>query len=273
MALTENQIQRYSRQILLRQVGGKGQLRLLASRVLVVGAGGLGSPVALYLAAAGVGTIGLVDNDSVDLSNLQRQILHSTRDLDRPKVQSAKESLEALNPEVRVETHQLRLDKDNVMDLINRYDLVIDGVDNFPARFLLNDACVMAGKPLVEAGILRWDGMLMTIIPGQGPCYRCVFPEPPPPGAVPSCQEAGVLGAVAGVIGVLQATEVLKLLLGVGETLQGRLLLFDALKTSFREVQVQRNPACPVCGEEPVITQLEEYSLECQLRGVPTTAV
>ncbi|KKM12423.1 adenylyltransferase [Clostridiales bacterium PH28_bin88] len=272
MDFTEEQIQRYSRHIILKEVGGKGQRKLLGSRVLVVGAGGLGSPVSFYLAAAGVGTIGIVDSDTVELSNLQRQILHSTADVGKPKVESAKRTLTALNPDVQVVTYPVRLGKDNVMELIKGYDLVIDGVDNFPARFLLNDACVMAGKPLVEAGILRWDGMVMTILPGRGPCYRCVFPAPPPPGAVPSCQEAGVIGAIAGVMGVLQATEAVKVLLGVGQTLTGRLMLFDAMETRFREVAVERNSHCPVCGENPAINHLVEYDLSCEIRGNGTAA-
>ncbi len=267
MAFSPEQLERYSRHILLREVGGKGQQKLLQSRVLVVGAGGLGSPVSYYLAAAGVGTIGIVDNDRVDLSNLQRQILHSTPEVGQPKVESAARTLTALNPDVKINTYATRLSPDNVQEIIAGYDLVVDGVDNFPTRFLLNDACVMAKKPLVEAGILRWDGMVMTIQPGVGPCYRCVFPAPPPAGAIPSCQEAGVIGAIAGVIGVLQATEAIKLLLGVGQTLTGRILTFDALATRFREVAVKPNPNCPVCGENPLITELQEYELACDIRG------
>ncbi|GAW93745.1 HesA/MoeB/ThiF family protein [Calderihabitans maritimus] len=267
MNFNEEQILRYSRQIILPEVGGKGQEKLLQSRVLIVGAGGLGSPVAYYLTAAGVGHIGIVDSDVVDLSNLQRQILHRTADVGKRKVDSAQEKLEALNPDVEIITYHTRLGKENVRELIADYDLIIDGVDNFPARYLLNDACVLSGKTLVEAGILRWDGMVMTIKPGEGPCYRCVFPSPPPPGAVPSCQEAGVIGAVAGVMGVLQAGEALKILLGVGKPLVGRLLIFDALESRFREVEVARNPKCPVCGDEPAITELVEYDLHCQIRG------
>ncbi|WP_227767130.1 molybdopterin-synthase adenylyltransferase MoeB [Zhaonella formicivorans] len=266
MGLNEEQIRRYSRHILLKEVGGKGQKKLLESKVLIVGAGGLGSPVSLYLTAAGVGTIGLVDNDAVDLSNLQRQVVHTTDRVGMAKVESAKRTLNALNPEVNVIAHELRLTKNNVLDLIKDYDLIIDAVDNFPARFLLNDACVFTGKPMIEAGILRWDGMLMTILPGQGPCYRCVFPAPPPPGTVPSCQEAGVIGVVPGVMGMLQATEAIKLLLGVGQNMAGKLLLFDALETKFREVEVERNPDCPVCGEHPTITELEEYELYCDMQ-------
>ncbi|MGE5672635.1 MAG: HesA/MoeB/ThiF family protein, partial [Mycobacterium leprae] len=241
--LSDEEIQRYSRHILLPDVGGRGQVKLKASSVLVVGAGGLGSPVLLYLAAAGVGRIGLVDLDAVDRSNLQRQVIHDTPHLGVPKVESAAERIRALNPNVVVEPHAVRLGADNVMSLISGYDVVVNGVDNFPSRYLLNDACVMAKKPLVEAGILRYDGMVMTIKPGEGPCYRCIFPEPPRPGTVPSCSEAGVLGALAGVMGTLQAFEVLKLLLGIGQPLVGRMLMFDGLGGSFNEVELARNPA------------------------------
>lgn len=265
MNFTEEQIKRYSRHIILKEVGGKGQKKLLESKVLVVGAGGLGSPASLYLAAAGVGKLGIVDSDVVDLSNLQRQVLHSTQDVGRPKTESALETLKALNPDVEVTTYNLRLNKENVMNIIKDYHVVVDCVDNFPARYLVNDACVFLRKPLVEAGILRWDGMIMTVVPGKGPCYRCIFPDPPPPGAVPSCQEAGVMGAIAGVIGVLEATEAIKLLLGIGNTLTGRMLLFDAMETSFRQVEVKKHEMCPVCGENPTITELVEYDLECEL--------
>lgn len=267
MDFTQEQIERYSRQIILPELGGRGQEQLARARVIIIGTGGLGSPCAYYLAAAGVGTLGLVDNDVVDLSNLQRQILHNTGRLGRPKTDSGRETLVALNPEVKVVTHQLRVSADNVMELIQDYDIVVDAVDNFAARFLVNDACVMAGKPLVEAGVLRWDGMVMTILPRQGPCYRCVFPSPPPPGSVPTCQEAGVIGVVPGVMGLIQATEVIKLIIGKGNLLSGRLLLFDALNSSFREVKVKRNPACAVCGDTPSITTLQEYDLACELRG------
>jgi len=264
---TRDQIERYSRHILLREVGGAGQKKLLNSSVLVVGAGGLGSPVCLYLAAAGVGRIGIVDSDVVELSNLQRQVLHTTKDINKPKVESAREVLEALNPDVEVHTFHVRLGKDNVMELIGKYDLVVDGVDNFPSRFLVNDACVFTGKPLIEAGILRWQGQVMTILPGKGPCYRCVFKEPPPPGAVPSCQEAGVIGSIAGVVGTLQATEAIKVLMGLGEPLAGRLLAFDAIKGRFREIRIKKDKNCPVCGENPTITELVEYDLACELRN------
>lgn len=269
MDFTEEQIQRYSRQIILPEIGGQGQQKLLQARVLIVGTGGLGSPCAFYLAAAGVGTLGLVDSDVVDLSNLQRQILHTTDRVGRAKTASAAQTLRALNPDVKIVTHQMRVGVENVAELVGAYDVVVDAVDNFPARFLVNDACVMAGKPLVEAGVLRWDGMVMTIMPRQGPCYRCVFPAPPPPGSVPSCQEAGVMGTVPGMMGLVQANEVIKIILGQGKLLAGRLLLFDALHTSFREVQVQRNQDCPVCGEHPTITELQEYDLACEVRGKP----
>lgn len=263
--LSNAEIERYSRQIILPNIGGKGQKKLKQSKVLVVGAGGLGSPAAYYLAAAGVGTIGIVDGDAVELSNLQRQILHNTERVGLPKTESARQTLLALNPHITVNVHQLRLSKDNILDVIQGYEVIVDGVDNFPTRYLLNDACVMAGKPLVEAGVLQWDGLVMTIKPKEGPCYRCIFPEPPPPGAVPTCQEAGIVGAVPGVIGAIQATEVLKLLLGVGEGLVGRLLIYNGLEMRFREVGAERNPACPVCGDNPRIRTLEEYTFTCEI--------
>lgn len=260
-------LERYSRNILLREVGIKGQRKLLRSRVLVVGAGGLGSPAGLYLAAAGVGTIGVVDSDVVELSNLQRQILHRTSGVGKSKAESARESLTALNPEVEVVAYPLRLGASNVFEIIEDYDVVIDGVDNFPARYLLNDACYFSRKPLVEAGILGFDGMVMTIKPGVGPCYRCVFPEPPPPGAVPACAEAGVLGALAGVIGAVQAVEALKLLLDIGHTYTGRILVYHGLDGGFREVSWAPNPSCPLCGKDPVIRELKEYRLACDPGG------
>lgn len=262
--LTDEEIKRYARHILLPDVGGRGQVRLKESSVLVVGAGGLGSPVALYLAAAGVGRLGIIDSDVVDASNLQRQVLHNTANLGEPKVESAYKRLTAINPHITVEPHYTRLSAENAADLVSRYDVMVGGVDNFPARYLLNDACVMAKKPLVEAGILRYDGMLMTIKPGEGPCYRCLFPEPPPPGTVPTCSEAGVLGALAGVIGSLQAFEVLKLILGIGEPLVGRMLMYEGLRAQFRDVEFYRNPKCPVCGDHPTITELKEYTWACE---------
>ncbi|HYF77501.1 MAG TPA: molybdopterin-synthase adenylyltransferase MoeB [Symbiobacteriaceae bacterium] len=265
--LTDEEIQRYSRHILLPEVGGKGQMRLKQSSVLIVGAGGLGSPVALYLAAAGVGRIGLIDSDVVDTSNLQRQVLHDTAQLGRPKVESGADRLRAINPNITVETYYDRLGAENVADLVSNYDVIVGGVDNFPARYLLNDACVMARKPLVEAGILKYDGMIMTIKPYEGPCYRCIFPEPPPPGTVPTCSEAGILGALAGVMGSMQAFEALKLLLNIGEPLVGQMLMFEGLKGQFRTVEWDRNPKCPVCGDHPTITTLTEYRIECDIHG------
>ncbi len=264
-AFTEEQIERYSRHIVLPEVGGAGQRALLDAGVLLIGAGGLGSPVGLYLAAAGVGKLGVVDSDNVELSNLQRQVLHSTADLGRPKSLSAKETMEALNPDIEVVPYHVRLTADNALDIMSGYDLVADGSDNFATRYLVNDACVMLGKPLSHAGILRFEGQLTTILPGRGPCYRCLYPEPPPPGMVPSCQEAGSLGATAGVVGLLQAAEVLKLLLGIGEPLAGRLLMFNALDMVFKEVRVARDPGCPLCGDCPRITSLVDYEEACTL--------
>ena len=265
--LSGDDILRYSRHLLLPGFGAATQQRLRDGRVLVVGAGGLGSPVIIYLAAAGVGTLGIIDNDVVDLTNLQRQIVHGVSDIGRSKVTSATEAVAALNPGVRVVEHDTRLGADNVMQLIAEYDVIVDGVDNFAARFLLNDACVLAGKTLVEAGILRFGGLVMTIRGGESACYRCVFNEPPPPGAVPSCSEAGVLGSVAGVVGALQANEVIKVLTGIGEPLLGRLLQFDALRTEFYEVAVGRAAGCAVCGDAPTITAPIEYDLSCALRS------
>ena len=265
MDFTEDQILRYSRHIILREVGGKGQEKIARARVLCIGAGGLGSPVSYYLAAAGVGTLGIVDSDVVDLSNLQRQILHRTADVGRPKVQSAQEKLTAINPDVKVVPHVTRLDSTNILDVLGDYDIVVDGTDNFPTRFLINDACVMLKKPLVHGGILRFEGQLTTIVPGEGPCYRCLFSEPPPAGFVPSCQEAGVLGAVAGVIGTLQATEVLKLILGVGQPLVGHLLTVDLLTMDFRKVRIPKDKNCAICGENPTITKLFDYEEACEL--------
>lgn len=254
---TEEQINRYSRHIILPEVGGKGQMKLLKSKVFLVGAGGLGSPAALYLAAAGIGKIGISDNDDVDFSNLQRQILHSTRDVGHPKVQSAKETLEDLNPDVEVVPYIERLNSGNIIDIIKDYDVILDGSDNFPTRYLVNDACVMLGKPLSHGSIFRFDGQATTILPGQGPCYRCLYETPPPPDLVPSCQEAGVLGVIAGIIGVIQATEVIKLLLGKGNLLNGKLLLYDSLNMDFKKLNIQRNPACPMCGENPTIKKID----------------
>jgi len=256
---------RYSRQIILEEMGIEGQARLLGSKVLIVGAGGLGSPTALYLAAGGVGTIGIVDGDQVDLTNLHRQILHATPALGRPKTESARETLHALNPDVTVVPYQTVLTSANALDVIAPYDVVINGSDNFPTRYLVNDACVLLGKPLVDASILKWEGQATTFLPGHG-CYRCLFPTPPPPGAVPSCAEGGILGALCGFIGSRQALEALKVLLGVGETLANRLLIYDALEGETRIVRWNRNPACPVCGDQPTIRALIDYEQFC---GMP----
>ncbi len=260
MEFTEEQLQRYSRHIILPEVGGKGQKKLLNAKVFIVGAGGLGCPVGYYLTAAGIGTIGIIDNDNVELSNLQRQIAHSVHTLGMPKVESAKRTFEALNPDVKIIAIKNRITKDNIIDLIKDYDVIVDGSDNFPTRYLVNDACVMLGKPLVSGAILRFEGQVTTILPKDGHCYRCLFEEPPPPGLVPSCQEAGVLGILPGVIGALQATEVIKLILGKGEVLKNELLIYNALNTTFRKVKVRRNPECPVCSDTPRIKELVDYS-------------
>lgn len=259
MDFTEEQVHRYSRHIILPEVGGKGQERLLGAKVFIVGAGGLGCPVGYYLAAAGVGTLGIIDDDEVELSNLQRQIAHNVHSLGKPKVESVKKTFEALNPDVNVVALKRKISKDNIKDLIAGYDVVVDGSDNFPTRYLVNDACVMMGKPLVSGAILRFEGQVTSIIPGEGHCYRCLFEEPPPPGLVPSCQEAGVLGVLPGVVGALQATEVLKLILRKGKVLKNELLIYNALEVTFRKVRVERNPRCPVCGENPTITELLDY--------------
>jgi molybdopterin/thiamine biosynthesis adenylyltransferase len=266
---SEEEIHRYSRHIVLPEVGGIGQKQINRASVLVVGAGGLGSPVAFYLAAAGVGKIGIVDDDVVDVSNLQRQILHTTRDVGRKKVESARETLLALNPHLTIVPHDVRLNATNIRDVLKEYDLVAEGSDNFPTKFLVNDACVMTGTPLSMAGIFRFSGQILTVIPGAGPCYRCLIPQPPPPGAIPSCQEAGVLGAMAGAVGVMQATEILKLILGKGEVLSGRLLLFEALQMRFEPIEVKRNPECPICYETPSITELIDYDIACEMPQSP----
>lgn len=266
MSLREEQIERYSRQIILPNIGGKGQEKLLSARVLMIGAGGLGSPAALYLASAGVGTLGIVDSDKVELNNLQRQILHSEKDVGAPKVESAKKRLSGINSDVNVVPYHTRLTSENIMGIVKEYDIVVDGSDNFPTRYLVNDACVLAGKPLSHGGIFRYDGQAITILPHKSACYRCLFPEPPPPGLVPSCQEAGILGAVAGIIGTIQANEALKYILGIEGLLAGRLLIFNALDSSFRMVKVPKDPKCPVCGERPTITKLIDYEEFCSLR-------
>ena len=266
MDFTEDQINRYARHILLKEVGGMGQEKLLNAKVLVVGAGGLGSPVLLYLAAAGVGTIGVVDDDRVDLSNLQRQIAHTTTRVGMPKVESAAETIQAINPDVKLVRHQTRLTVNNVLDLIEPYDIVADGSDNFTTRFLVNDACYLAKKTLVSAAILRFDGQIATYKAhvtdndgGHGPCYRCLFREAPPDGQIPTCAEAGVLGALCGTVGSLQATEIIKEIIGSGDSLSGNLVIYEALSTSFRKIKVKADPGCPLCGETPTITDLSAH--------------
>ena len=263
--LNSPELSRYARHLSLPEVGKEGQLRLKDSRVLIVGAGGLGSPLALYLAAAGIGTLGLVDFDEVDATNLQRQILHGTQDVGRPKLDSAKERLADVNPNVSVITHDLRLDSNNALEILDPYDVVADGTDNFPTRYLVNDACVLLGKPNVYGSVFRWEGQASVFATDGGPCYRCLFREPPPPGLVPNCAEAGVLGVLPGIIGSIQALEVIKLLLGQGNTLSGRLLIFDALEMSWREMAVSRNTNCPVCGDEPTQAGLIDYENFCGL--------
>lgn len=266
MEFTEEQIQRYSRQIILEDVGGKGQKKLNDASVLIVGAGGLGSPIALYLAAAGIGTIGLIDGDVVDLSNLQRQVLHTTSHVGMPKVESGRRLLEALNPDVHVKTYQEPVGAENVMKLLTEYDLVLDGSDNFGTRFLVNDACFFAGKTLISGSIFRFEGQLTTIKPHEGyPCYRCLYPEPPPAGLVPNCQEAGVLGVLAGTIGVLQANEAVKEILDLGDTLANSLLIYDALEMTFRKVGRPKDPRCPLCSDHPTVTALEERHVSCSI--------
>jgi adenylyltransferase/sulfurtransferase len=266
LGFTEEQIHRYARHIVLPQLGGKGQRKLLDARVLVVGVGGLGSPVSLYLAAAGVGTLGLVDNDVVDISNLQRQVVHRNDKVGQPKVASAAEALRGLNPDVNVIQHQVTFTSANAMELVAGYDLVVECSDNFPSKYLANDACVLANKPLVWGAVFQFDGQMSVVLPRQGPCYRCIFPAPPPPGSVPTCVEAGVLGALVGVLGCWQALEAIKLLVGIGEPLAGRLLIFDGLGATAETVEVKRRTTCDLCGDLPTITQLIDYEVFCGLR-------
>ncbi len=261
--LTTDDLSRYSRHLILPEVGMEGQRRLKAARVLCVGTGGLGSPLALYLAAAGIGTLGLVDFDVVDASNLQRQIIHSTKDIGRKKLDSAEEKLLALNPALNVVKYDTMLSSANALDILKDYDIVADGTDNFPTRYLVNDACVLLGKPNVYGSIFRFEGQASVFATEQGPCYRCLYPEPPPPGLVPSCAEGGVLGILPGLVGVIQATEAIKLILGKGESLIGRLLLVDALNMRFRELKLRKNPDCPVCGANPTVTKLIDYQQFC----------
>jgi sulfur-carrier protein adenylyltransferase/sulfurtransferase len=261
--LTTDEMARYSRHLILPEVGMEGQQRLKAAKVLCVGTGGLGSPMALYLAAAGIGTLGLVDFDVVDSSNLQRQIIHSTKDIGRKKLDSAEEKLTALNPALKVVKHETMLTSANALEILKDYDVVADGTDNFPTRYLVNDACVLTGKPNVYGSIFRFEGQASVFATENGPCYRCLYPEPPPPGLVPSCAEGGVLGILPGLVGVIQATEVIKLILGKGDALIGRLLLVDALNMRFRELKLRKNPECPVCGPNPTVTKLIDYEQFC----------
>src|SRR5205807_1626514 len=261
--LTNDEVKRYSRHLIMPEVGGEGQRKLKAAKVLCIGAGGLGSPVAMYLAAAGVGTIGLVDFDVVDFSNLQRQILHTTPDVGRSKLASAKDRLQALNPEIAIETYETALSSKNALDLFAPYDVIVDGTDNFPTRYLVNDACVLLGKPNAYGSIFRFEGQASVFGLKTGPCYRCLYPEPPPPGLVPSCAEGGVLGVLPGIIGTIQAMETIKLILKIGEPLVGRFLIFDALRMKFRELKLKKDPDCPVCGTHPTVTHLIDYEQFC----------
>ena len=272
ITLTPPEVARYSRHLIMPEVALHGQKRLKSARILLIGAGGLGSPLGLYLAAAGIGRIGLVDFDVVDFSNLQRQVLHGTPDVGRPKLQSARERLQAINPEVQIDLYETRLTSANALGIFEPYDIVIDGTDNFPTRYLVNDACVLLKKPNVYGSIFRFDGQASVFHPPHGPCYRCLYPEPPPPGEVPSCAEGGVLGILPGLIGCIQATEAVKLILGKGSPLIGRLLLYDALQMTFQEFKVRRNPKCPACGDQPSITQLIDYEQFCGLRGQEAAA-
>ena len=267
VTLSNEEVLRYSRHLIMPEVGMEGQLKLKAAKVLCIGAGGLGSPLALYLAAAGVGTLGIVDFDIVDFTNLQRQIIHSTDDVGRKKLDSAEESIKGINPFVEVRKFDTRLSSENALDIFRDFDIVVDGTDNFPTRYLVNDACVLTGKPNVYGSIFRFEGQASVLATKEGPCYRCWYPEPPPPGLVPSCAEGGVLGILPGLVGVIQATEAVKLILGKGEPLIGRVLLVDALGMKFRQVKLRKNPECPVCGAHPTITKLIDYQEFCGIRG------
>ena len=271
--LSKDEILRYSRHLIMPEVGMEGQLKLKQAKVLCIGAGGLGSPLALYLGAAGVGKLGLVDFDVVDFTNLQRQVIHGTSDVGRTKLESARDTLLEINPNVEIETFETRLSSDNALDIFREYDIVADGTDNFPTRYLVNDACVLLGKPNVYASIFRFEGQASIFYAEQGPCYRCLYPEPPPPGLVPSCAEGGVLGVLPGIMGCIQAMETIKLILGRGEPLIGRLLLFDALSMKFRELKLRKNPDCPVCGTHRSITKLIDYEQFCGIRGEEHTPV
>ena len=263
LSLSNQEVERYSRHLIMPEVGMDGQLKLKAASVLCIGAGGLGSPVAMYLAAAGVGRLGLVDFDVVDYSNLQRQIIHGTPDVGRSKLESARDTLVAINPEVAIDLHETALSSSNAFDVLGDYDIVVDGTDNFPTRYLVNDACVLLRKPNVFGSIFRFEGQASVFATKQGPCYRCLYPEPPPPGLVPSCAEGGVLGILPGVVGTIQATETVKLIIGVGEPLINRFMIYDALRMKFRELKLRRDPECPVCGDRPTVTQLIDYEQFC----------
>jgi sulfur-carrier protein adenylyltransferase/sulfurtransferase len=272
MTLSKEEIQRYSRHLIMPEVGMDGQLKLKAAKVLCIGTGGLGAPLGQYLAAAGVGQIGLVDFDKVDLTNLQRQILFSTIDVGRPKIEAAAERLRGLNPDIQIDTFETMLTSANALDILKDYDVIVDGTDNFATRYLVNDACVLLGKPNVYGSIFRFEGQASVFGYPGGPCYRCLYPEPPPPGLVPSCAEGGVLGVLPGIVGSIQAAETLKLIIGKGEPLVGRLLLFDALAMRFRELKLRKNPECPVCGAHPTVTKLIDYAEFCGVRGEETPA-
>ena len=273
MELTNDEIRRYSRHLILPEVGLTGQKKIRSTSVLCIGAGGLGSPIALYLAAAGIGKLGILDFDVVDFSNLQRQIIHGTEDVGRPKTESARDTLKSINPNVEIVLHNARITSENALDQIRPYDIVVDGTDNFPTRYLTNDACVLLKKPNVYGSIFRFEGQASVFAPHLGgPCYRCLYPEPPPPGMVPSCAEGGVLGVLPGIVGTIQATEILKLALGKGSSLVGRLLLFNALDMKFRELKLRRDPQCPVCGENPTITELIDYEMFCGISPEPKDA-
>jgi len=270
VTLTPEEIRRYSRHLILPEVGMDGQVKLKQAKVLLVGTGGLGAPMALYLAAAGVGTLGLIDFDVVDESNLQRQVIHGTSDVGRKKIESAEASIKEINPNVRVVKHETALTSDNAMEILKDYDIVADGTDNFPTRYLVNDACVLLKKPNVYGSIFRFEGQASVFAMEDGPCYRCLYPEPPPPGLVPSCAEGGVLGILPGTVGLIQATEVVKLILGIGEPLKGRLVLYDALNMKFRELRLRKNPECPICGTHPTIHQLIDYQQFCGVVAEPS---
>ncbi|HVZ23737.1 MAG TPA: molybdopterin-synthase adenylyltransferase MoeB [Vicinamibacterales bacterium] len=268
--LSQDEIKRYSRHLIMPEVGMDGQRRIKAGSVLCIGAGGLGSPAAMYLAAAGIGRIGIVDFDVVDFSNLQRQILHTTQDVGISKLESARNTIQALNPHVQVDTYETLLSSQNALDLFKDYDVILDGTDNFPTRYLVNDACVLTGKPNAYGSIFRFEGQASVFATKDGPCYRCLYPEPPPPGLVPSCAEGGVLGVLPGMIGVIQATETIKLITGIGEPLIGRFVIYDALKMRFRELKLRKDPDCPVCGTHPTVTKLIDYEQFCGIRPEPT---